>query len=416
MKGPQAEIISIGNEVLAGLTINTNAAFISQKLADIGLPVSYVTTIRDDHNSILQALQKAAERADAVLITGGLGPTPDDITKNAVCAYFNVPLHENALVLEDVQHFLEEKNLKISESNRLQAVIPECDILVRNKIGTAPGLGFIRDNAHFFFMPGVPREMKTIMTDEILGYLQKNLDLRPVSTRLLRTTGIPESYLHEKIYHLVKDLKNIETAYLPREIGVDLRLRTISGRDADILKLDELTARLRDKIGKYIFTDQEIEMQEVICRLLAEKKLTFTAAESFTGGLIQDWLTDISGSSAYFLGGIVSYSNESKIQLLGVKEDTLKALGAVSEQTALEMLQGVCNKFKSDCAISTTGIAGPTGATDTKPVGLCFTAVKYKDIEVVKQFNFGSIRRTNKKRGAMAGLEILRRLILGIEI
>jgi len=364
----------------------------------------------------MQALQNAVQRADAVMITGGLGPTPDDITKNAVCEYFKVKLQENALVLEDVNKFLKQRKLKISEANRLQAMIPECDVLVRNKIGTAPGLGFIRNSTYFFFMPGVPREMQTMMTDEILVYLKKNLDLMPVSTRLLRTTGIPESFLHEKIYPIIKNVKNIETAYLPKEIGVDLRLRIISDREEDIAELDRLTAKLRDKIGKYVFTDQEIEMQEVIGRLLAEKNLTLSAAESFTGGLIQDWLTDISGSSAYFLGGIVSYSNESKMQLLGVKDDTLKAFGAVSRQTALEMVQGVSRKFDSDCAIATTGIAGPTGATDTKPVGLCFIAVKYKDIEIVKQFNFGSIRRTNKKRGAMAGLEILRRLVLGIEI
>ena len=414
MKKYQAEIISIGNEVLAGYTVNTNAAFISRELMSIGLPVAWVSTIRDEHDCIMAALSAAQKRADVVLVTGGLGPTPDDITKKSICEFFDVPMRENEQVLQDVRQFLAGRNIKLSDTNLRQALIPQCDILVRNKIGTAPGLGFERAGRYFFFMPGVPAEMKSLIKNFIAGYLQEHLELPRVHNRILRTTGIPESYLYDKINPLLQNYPQVQIAYLPRQIGVDLRFRLTTDKTHELSALDELIEQVRKKAGKYIFADREIELQEALGKLLAQKKQTLAVAESFSGGLIQDQITDIPGSSAYFLGGMVTYSNQAKMDFLNVQEETLKQFGAVSEQTAREMVRGVQEKFASDCAISTTGIAGPTGATEHKPIGLCYIAARYGNREALKEFHFGTVRRINKQRGAVAGMELLRRLILDL--
>jgi len=415
MKTYAAEIISIGNEVLAGYTVNTNASFIAQQLLTIGLPVQWIITVRDDHTEIIQALQSAAQRADAVLVTGGLGPTPDDITKQALCDYFGVKMRRDEQVLTSVKTFLSQRNIKYTATNLQQALIPDCDTLFPNRLGTAPGLGFERNGTHFFFMPGVPAEMKSLVKHSILDYLKNKLPLSPVHNRLLRTTGIPESYLYDRIADLLRQYPQIQFASLPRQIGVDLRFRLVGRPDKEGAQLERLIAGVKKIAGKFIFTDEEIELEEALGRLLTQKQLTLAAAESFTGGLVQDKITDIAGSSAYFLGGMVTYSNMAKIKFLRVREETLKNSGAVSAQTALEMVRGVQKRFGSNCALATTGIAGPGGATITKAVGLCFIAARYGRKEMVKEFHFGTVRRLNKERGAMAAMEMLRRLILGIQ-
>ncbi len=412
MKQFKAEIISIGDEVLAGYTVNTNATFISQKLLSIGLPVQWVTTISDQHNEIMQALESAARRADAVLVTGGLGPTPDDLTKKAICDYFKVGMRQDAETLENVLHFLKARGIKPTDLNQAQALIPACDMVIPNRVGTAPCLVFERNGRHFFFMPGVPGEMKQMVSDHILDYLKEQLSLTPVHTILLRTTGIPESRLYEKLKPILEGFPEIQTAFLPRYIGVDIRFKLISDDPKKITRLKELETRIRSEAKKYIITDQPIELEQVLGDLLHKKELSLSVAESFTGGLISDLLTNIPGSSDYLMAGLVTYSNASKVNLLGVSEKTLEQFGAVSRETALEMVRGVQKRIGTDCAISTTGIAGPGGATDVKPVGLCYVAARFRDKEIVKEFHFGTERLINKKRGAVAGLELLRRLIL----
>ncbi len=412
MKQFKAEIISIGDEVLAGYTVNTNATFISQQLLSIGLPVQWISTISDQHSEILQALENASGRADAVLVTGGLGPTPDDLTKKAICDFFKVEMRRDADTLENVLQFLKARGIKPTELNQAQALIPDCDLVIPNSVGTAPCLVFERDNRHFFFMPGVPGEMKRMVSDHILDYLKKRLTLTPVHTVLLRTTGIPESRLYEKLKPILDTFPEIQIAFLPRYIGVDLRFKLISDDPKKITRLQELETRIRTEAKQYIVTDRPIELEQVLGELLHKKKLSLSVAESFTGGLIADLITNIPGSSNYFKAGLVTYSNTSKTSLLGVSEQTLEQFGAVSRETALEMVRGVQSRFKTDCAISTTGIAGPGGATNTKPVGLCYVAARFKKREIVKEFHFGPERLINKKRGAVAGLELLRRLIL----
>lgn len=408
----KAEIISIGDEVLAGYTVNTNATFISQQLLSIGLPVQWVTTISDRHDEILQALQNASKRADVVLVTGGLGPTPDDLTKKAICDFFKVEMRKDKPTLENVLQFLKARGIKPSALNQAQALIPDCDLVIPNSVGTAPCLVFERDKRHYFFMPGVPGEMKRMVSDHILDYLKHRLLLTPIHTVLLRTTGIPESKLYENLKPVLNAFPDIQTAFLPRYIGVDLRFKLISDDPKKIARLRKLEQQVRSAANKYIISDRPVELQEILGNLLSEKKHSLAVAESFTGGLIADLITNIPGSSAYFKAGLVTYSNESKRHLLGVTEQTLKQFGAVSRETALEMVRGVQTRLETDCAISTTGIAGPGGATDTKPVGLCYIAARFKAKEIVKEFHFGPERLINKKRGAVAGLELLRRLIL----
>ena len=412
MQQYKAEIISIGNEVLAGFTVNTNATFISQQLLEVGIPVNWITTIRDEHGEILSALKNAQTRADAVLVTGGLGPTPDDLTKKAICDYFQVALRFDEASHQNVKRYLESRNIKPSESNRNQAIIPDCDYVIQNNVGTAPGLVFKRDNTYYFFMPGVPNEMKSIVNGYILDFLKRKLKSIPVYSALLRTTGIPESRLYERLQPVLINYPEIQVSYLPRYIGVDLRFRLISADKSAEEHIQNMIREVSKVAGRYIFCDQEKELEQVVGELLTEKGLTLSTAESFSGGLIADQITNIPGSSNYFTSGLVTYSNQSKMELLGVDEKTLIDFGAVSSQTALEMVLGVQNRFNTDCAISTTGIAGPGGATDTKPVGLCYVAVRYGNSENVKEFRFGTNRLVNKKRGAVAGLEMLRRLIL----
>ena len=414
MKFKQAEIISIGNEVLAGHTINTNAAYISQQMASIGLPVHWVTTISDSHDDILYALQTANKRADVVLVTGGLGPTPDDITKVTICEYFKSTLIRNEMVLKHVQNLLKNRGLSLLDSNIAQALVPDKADILHNPVGTAPGMALENKGCYFFFMPGVPLEMKRLVDEQIIPYLQKKLKFPMHASYLLRTTGIAESRLFELLKDILNQYSKFSIAFLPRHIGVDLRFKLISDDNTEQEKFRFFVDAVRKKASKYIFTEDNIEMEEVLGRILKEKKLYFSCAESFTGGLIGDLITNIPGSSEYFLGGLITYSNQSKINSLDVKKKTLESFGAVSTETAMEMVRGVQNVFDSDCAIATTGIAGPTGATKTKPVGLCYVAACYDDKEIVKEFHFGHDRVINKRRGAMAAMELLRRLILDI--
>lgn len=415
MKIKLAEIISIGNEVLAGLTINTNAAYISTQISSIGLPVNWVTTIRDEHDDIIIALQTANKRADVVLVTGGLGPTPDDITKASICEYFGTELVKNEDVLNHVQNLLKNRNLNLLESNIAQALVPGKADILNNPVGTAPGLAMEKNGCYFFFMPGVPFEMRRLVDEQIMPYLLKKLKLPNVQIGLLRTTGIAESRLYELLKDIIDEYPQFPVAFLPRHIGVDLRFRLISEDTSEQYKFETFVSIIHNKAAKYIFTTENIELEEELGRILKKKNLTFSCAESFTGGLIGDLITNVSGSSEYFMGGLITYSDESKMVSLSIKKETLESYGAVSAETATEMVCGVQNVFKTDCAMATTGIAGPTGATGNKPVGLCYIAARFDNKEIVKEFHFGRDRVINKRRGAMAAMELLRRLILNIK-
>lgn len=414
MKAVQVEIITIGNELLAGYTVNTNATFIAQQLLTIGISVGWVTTIRDSHEEILSAFRVAQQRADAVLVSGGLGPTPDDITKKCIAEYFGTAFIRNEQVFADISRLLTNRNLHLLQSNRDQALVPDAAEIIRNPVGTAPGLILQKNRVPFIFMPGVPQEMQRMLSGPVLAYLKENLDIEPVTTHLLRTTGITEAALYERVKNIVDAEKNIQLSFLPRGIGIDLRLKASIDTPEKQQAFAAFISALKAGIGKHVYTETDITMEEKIGELLRERSLTLATAESFTGGLIADWLTNVPGSSEYYMGSVIAYSNESKIRLLGVQPDTLETYGAVSENTVLEMLQGVRERFGTDCSIASTGIAGPGGGSDAKPVGLCYLAASCNGRERIKRFNFGENRIRTKRRGAIAGLELLRRLLLDI--
>jgi nicotinamide-nucleotide amidase len=410
----KAEIISIGNELLSGWTLNTNAHWIAQRCNDIGLPVHWITTIADTEEEIKNTLHLASSRADVVLCTGGLGPTPDDITKNTIASFFNTDLVLDEHTLAHVQKLFKRRNIAMPNINRNQALVPKTAKVIPNSIGTAPGLLFKKSNRLFFFLPGVPKEMKQLIESNILSLIKSFYHLPDFRTFLLRTTGIAESRLFEQIESTLNSYHDIPLSFLPKLTGVDLKLKIDKTNHEKYNRAKQLMIQIRNLVSKHIYSEEEKDLQEVVGDLLRSKNLTLAIAESFTGGLISDWITDIPGSSDYYLGSVVSYSNESKIRELAVAEATLQEFGAVSEQTALEMATGVQNLYGTNCAIATTGIAGPGGATETKPVGLCFLSAIYKNQKFVKKFNFGSNRQMNKQRGSMAALESLRRLLLNI--
>jgi len=414
MKTIKAELITIGNELLAGYTVNTNATFISQELLSVGITVIRVTTIRDTEDDIIAALTNAGKRADVVLVSGGLGPTPDDITKKCILDFFKTKMVFSQQVLDDVRSILQKRSLNSLQSNQNQAMVPESALILRNPVGTAPGLVLTKNNVPYIFMPGVPQEMKRIMHDHVLEYLSSTLSISPLHTHLLRTTGITEAGLYEKVKDIVDSENSFQLSFLPKGIGVDLRIMAAIQTDEDFQSVQKYISSLRSRIKKFIFTEDDITLAEVLGNILRDRSLTIAIAESFTGGLITDWITDIPGSSDYFLGSAVTYSNQSKIDFLGVSEKTLQKYGAVSKQTVIEMVKGIQGKFNSHCAIASTGVAGPGGGTKKKPVGLCYlAAINGEKIKTVR-FMFGNNRLRTKRRGAITGLELLRRLILEI--
>jgi len=407
----RAEIITIGNEILSGWTFNTNAHWLAIRLHSIGLPVSWMTTIADLADEIKEAMKTASGRADVILCTGGLGPTPDDITKKTVADFFGTRLVQDNKTLRHVLKLFESRRITMPEINRNQAMVPASARLMHNPLGTAPGLIFEKDQRLFFFMPGVPREMKKMVRDYVLPEISSVFKLPPMEIHILRTTGIPESRLFENLEEILKKYEDISVSFLPKLTGVDIKLKIATEPQPAHQRALDLLALIKKTIGKHIYSESETELAEVIGKVLIRKQLTLAVAESFTAGLISDWISDVPGCSTYFQGSVIAYSNESKVRELGVAPDTLKRFGAVSEQTAREMALGVQRLFKTDCAIASTGIAGPGGASAGKPVGLCYLAAVCQDKVLVKKFNFGGERRSNKERGAMAALEALRRLI-----
>jgi nicotinamide-nucleotide amidase len=412
----KVSIISIGDELLIGQTINTNAAYIGEKLTSIGFEIIRNFTVGDNRNDILKTLQDAELISDFIFITGGLGPTHDDITRACILEYFKTDLVFDEQTFERIKKLFAKRNLPMPEINRDQAMVPRIAKVIPNDYGTAPGYDITKNGKRFFVMPGVPYEMRGMMENTILPELKRYIQSKNIfyNQKILYTTGIPESALYSKLEDIRPLFDEIKVAFLPSQFGVKIRLSMQSSDEKlNLEKINFLEEKIRERVGDYIYSDEDLSLEEVIGKILTEKKLKLAIAESCTGGLICNRITNIPGSSNYFERGVVSYSNEAKIQLLGVNPETIKNFGAVSEQTAIEMARGVRKISNADIGISTTGIMGPTGATETKPIGLVFIGYSDKERDFAKQFNFADNRVRNKERTSQAALEILWRALMG---
>jgi len=410
----KAEIITIGDEILIGQIVDTNSAWMSEQLNLHGIEVYQITSVHDDREHILRALADAESRADLVLITGGLGPTKDDITKKTLCDYFECGMIVNEQVLRQVTSMLSRRNIRINQLNQDQALVPEKCTVLQNAVGTAPGMWFEKNNVIFVSMPGVPFEMEYLMEKEILPRLQKNSKAQSIHHQTVLVHGLPESMLAELIEGWELALPSfIKLAYLPSPFMVRLRLSAY-GTDPNLLK--EETAcqidKLKGLIPKNIFGYNNDTLAGVTGKLLVEAKATLGVAESCTGGYIAHLITLNPGSSAYFKGGVVSYDNEIKSSVLGVKPETLAAFGAVSKEVALEMVKGAKNVLQTDYAIATTGIAGPDGWSAEKPVGTVWIAVTGKHNILAECYNFANNRERNIIRSAQTAINMLRQLII----
>lgn len=413
----KAYLISIGDELLIGQTINTNVAYIGNALSDINIEIIESSVVGDNFDSIISELSRASSLADLIVITGGLGPTHDDITRSVIVKYFNTKLILNEDVLEDIKQFFAKRGRQLTELNASQALVPQNAIAIRNKRGTAPGLWIEHTKKIYVVMPGVPFEMKGIMEDFVIPKLYELTKQNGVVIKklILQTTGIPESSLFERLGNLDELLQGAQMAFLPSQYGVKLRI-TVKETDEDVAlnRLNEIEQRIRTIVGRYIFGRGDETLEEVIGKLLSDHGLTLAVAESCTGGEVCSRITNVSGSSKYFERGIVTYSNASKVELLKVNEDTISEVGAVSREVAMQMAEGVRAVSGTDIGISTTGILGPTGATTNKPVGLIYIGYCDDKVCTAKKFLFGDDRIQNKQRATQAALEMLRRQLLNI--
>ncbi len=407
-----AENISIGDELLIGQTVNTNASTIGEKLAEIGIQLKWVTTVGDDEKDIEDAFKLAWSRADAVLVTGGLGPTHDDITKTVVARFFDSKLVLDEDHLRKMKALFERYGIPMAKINETQALVPDKCVVIENTRGTAPGMLFEEKNKAFIVMPGVPAEMKGMMEKTVLPYLKEMSGGHVIKYKVLRTTGVPESTLFERI----TNLKEIETfakvAFLPKYTGVDIRLTV---HETDEKRADKKLARaeelMREKIGDCIYAEEETSLEEAVGRLLREKKLKIAVSESCTGGIIAGKITDVAGSSDYFERGVVTYSNRAKTELLGVPAELIEKHGAVSEEVASAMAENVKKISGADIGLSVTGIAGPAGGTPEKPVGTVFVAISYGGETTVKKLFFPGERNIVRERTANAALNFIRKTL-----
>ena len=410
----RAEVITIGDEILFGQITDTNTQWIGTELTNIGIRPIRKSSVGDTEAAILEVLAEAEARADVILITGGLGPTKDDITKTTMCKYFDTELVINEHALEIITSFFVKRGRPMTELNRQQAALPKACTYIANYWGTAPGMWFERNGKVFISMPGVPFEMKNLMTNAILPKLKEFFETPVIQHKMMRTVGIGESFLAERIEAWEDALPpHIRLAYLPSFGQVKLRL-TATGTDAEQLKAENQAQvdKILPLIQEFVFGFDDDEMETVVGRLLKERGETVATAESCTGGYVSHLLTKIPGSSHYFVGGIVGYSNEVKINQLGVKPETLAEFGAVSEATVIEMSEGVRQRLGTTYGIAASGIAGPDGGSEEKPVGTIWIACAGPSGTVTQKLQLGKFREQNIQYTGIYLLNVLRKQIL----
>ena len=403
-------IITIGDELLIGQTIDTNSSWMATELNKIGIRVKRRVAVGDVWDEIWQALEDEAVHSPIVLITGGLGPTSDDITKPLLCKFFDGKMVVDQGALDNVRNIFENiLKRPLLERNLKQAEVPDTCQVILNKRGTAPGMWFEKNNTIFISMPGVPHEMKGMMTMQVLPALQERFQLSPFIHKTLLTAGIGESFLADTLIDFEKNLPpEIKLAYLPNYGMVRLRL-TADGMKMTMHEIDEQFQKLKHLVAEYMVIDQDLSLQETISEILIQKRQTLSLAESCTGGYISHLITAIPGSSQFFMGGVVSYANELKINMLGVSPETIMQHGAVSLATVEQMAEGIRKKTGTDFSLATSGIMGPGGATEEKPVGFVCVAVSSKEGTKSTTFSFRFDRQRNIELTAAHALNFLRK-------
>lgn len=409
-------IISIGDELLIGQVLNTNAAFIAEQLNSVGIEVSRVVTVGDEKAEIVRCFEEQYNHADVIIITGGLGPTHDDVTRSAICEFFRVDCIPNDEARTIVERFLRQRNSPWTSAAEDQTLVPRGARVISNRFGTAPGELFERDGKHVIVMPGVPYEMEAMMTDFVVPFFCGKQTGSFILHRTLKTTGIAESVLATRLGNIEEIIQGEKLAFLPSPQGVRLRI-TVAGSDGTTCKqkLNAIESRIRAKAEKFIYGIDDEELEEVVSRILTERKLSIAVAESCTGGMIAHSLTNVPGSSNYFERGVVTYSDRSKSDILKVPEHLIQTHGAVSEETAKAMASGIKQISQTDIGISTTGIAGPSGGTPEKPVGLVWIGYSDSRETIAIKFNFGEGRLRVKQRTTQAALDLVRRKLLGLD-
>ena len=410
----KAEIITIGDEILIGQIVDTNSAWMAEQFNIHGIEVYQITSVHDNREHILEAMNNAAGKVDLVVMTGGLGPTKDDITKKTLCEFFGSELVMHEPTLEHIKNRFVKRNIDINKLNRDQALVPDNCTVLFNLLGTAPGLWFESNNTIFVSMPGVPFEMKYLVENEVLPRLVKTGKTKAIYHKTILTQGIPESMLAMKIEDLENNLPtNVKLAYLPSPMAVRLRLSATGTNKNELEKLVENeVAKLQQIIPDAIYGYGDETMAEAIGKLLLKAGKTLGVAESCTGGFISHLITSVPGCSAWYKGSVTAYANQVKQNVLGVQAETLEKFGAVSEETAREMAAGARTVLGADFAVATTGIAGPDGGTPDKPVGTVWIAVATEKSVSAQKFVFGDNRERNILRSGQTALQFLRKVIL----
>jgi nicotinamide-nucleotide amidase len=406
-----ADIITIGEEILIGQILDKNSCWISHQLNLIGIQVRRITSISDVTDEILNILEESSKRSEIIFITGGLGPTSDDVTKSALCQYFKTKLYFDQDLFKQVESFLAKRNEFMNELNRTQAMVPECAKVVQNESGTAPGLWFEKNNTIYIAMPGVPFEMELMMSNYIIPLLKERFKLYEIIHKVVLVNGISESQLALTIKSWENQLpRTIKLAYLPSPGLVKLRL---SGTGNNIVKsIDREIEKLIPVIRDYVIGFDDDVIEAVVGRLLNERRQTLAVAESCTGGMISHMITLFPGSSNYFKGAVIAYSNETKKLHLHVSQQTIEKYGAVSKEVVEAMSQSILASFNTDYSIAVSGIAGPTGHSEEKPIGTTWISVSSKNKTLSEKYVFGDNRERNIIRASITALNLLRKFIM----
>lgn len=410
----RAEIISTGTELLLGQIQNSNSRYLAEVLSAGGIEVLYQTTVGDNLERLMEAFRVALARADLVVSTGGLGPTQFDLTREAAARVFGLPLEPNQEVLERIRRFFHLRGQEMPENNIRQTMVPRGAIVLPNCRGTAPGLILRRDQKTAILFPGPPEEMIPMFEKEAARWLvEQGMFRGTIVSRLLRVMGMGESALEIKLAEVLRGEGNPAATLLARNGEVLIRLTAqAENRETALELIRPVEEKIRQQLGSQLYGTDGDRLEAVVGRMLRERGLTLAVAESCTGGLLSSSLTDVPGSSDYFLAGLTCYSNRAKMELLGVKEETLANYGAVSANTALEMAKGVCTRCGADVGLATTGIAGPGGGTERKPVGLVYLAVNLPGFSTWRELRIPGDREIVKTRTVKAGLDLLRNALL----